>query len=101
MIVYNVTIKVDQSITANWLTWLKEEHIPEIINTGCFTHAGIFRLLEVDDTEGCTYIVQYHAASDVLFNQYIEKFSERIRKKGTDKWGNQFIAFRTVMQVVH
>ena len=33
--------------------------------------------------------------------QYIEKFSESMRKKGTNKWGNQFIAFRTVMQVVH
>ena len=101
MIIYNVTIKVDQAIAANWLAWLKEEHIPDIINTGCFTHAGILRLLEVDDKEGPTYVVQYHAASNILYDQYIEKFSESMRKKGTNKWGNQFIAFRTVMQVVH
>ena len=101
MIIYNVTIKVERSIAANWLAWLKEEHIPDIIGTGCFTHASILMLLEVDDTEGPTYAVQYHAESDVLYNLYIEKFSDNMRKKGTDKWGNQFIAFRTVMQVVH
>ena len=101
MIIYNVTIKVEHSIANNWLAWLKEEHIPDIIGTGCFTHATILRLLEMDDTEGPTYAVQYHAERDDLYNHYIEKFSAGMRKKGTDKWGNQFIAFRTIMQVVH
>lgn len=101
MIIYNVTIKVDHSIAGNWLTWLKEEHIPDVIGTGCFTHAIILRLLEVDDTEGPTYAVQYHALNDSLYNEYIEKFSGEMRKKGADKWGDKFIAFRSVMQVVH
>ena len=101
MIIYNVTIKVENSIDENWLSWLKEEHIPDIISTGCFTHATILRLLEADDTEGSTYAVQYHATSDDLYYRYIENFSDKMRKKGSDKWGNQFIAFRTVMRVVH
>ncbi len=101
MLIYNVTIKVDHSIAASWLTWLKEEHIPDIINTGCFTHAVILRLMEVDETDGPTYAVQYHAESKSLYNKYIENFADEMRKKGTDKWGNKFIAFRSVMQVVN
>ncbi len=101
MIIYNVTIKVDHSIAAAWLTWLKDEHIPDIIATGCFTHATILHLLEADDTEGITYAVQYHAESKALYNHYIEQFSDEMRKKGMDKWGNKFIAFRSVMQLVH
>jgi prophage antirepressor-like protein len=101
MIIYNVTIKVNQSIAGDLLAWLKEEHIPEIIKTGCFTNATILRLLEIDDTDGPTYAVQYHAENEALYKMYIEKFSAEMRKKGTDKWGNQFIAFRTVMEVVH
>ena len=54
MIIYNVTIKVQESIKAEWLTWLKAEHIPEVIATGCFTHAVILQLLEVDTSEGPT-----------------------------------------------
>jgi hypothetical protein len=101
MIIYNVTIKVESPITENWLTWLKEEHIPDIISTGCFTYATILRLIDVDDSEGPTYAVQYHAASDDRYYKYIENFSDEMRKRGADKWGNQFIAFRTVMRVVH
>ncbi|UEG50595.1 DUF4286 family protein [Ferruginibacter lapsinanis] len=101
MIVYNVTIKVHESIKNEWLVWLKEEHIPEVIQTGCFTHATILRLLEVDESEGPTYAVQYHAESKALYNNYIENHSTRLREKSYQKWGNQFIAFRSVMQVVN
>lgn len=101
MVVYNVTIKVDHSIAEAWLTWLKEEHIPDIIHTGCFTHATILRLLEVDDNEGPTYAVQYHAENNTLYNRYIQEYADEMRKKATGKWGNKFIAFRSVMEVVH
>jgi len=101
MIIYNVTIKVQESIKTDWLQWLKEEHIPEVIQTGCFTNATILRLLETDETEGPTYAVQYFAESKGLYNNYIENHAPLLRQKSFDKWGNQFISFRSVMQVVN
>lgn len=101
MIIYNVTVKAEPSIAADWLEWLKTEHIPEVIATGCFTHARVLHLLEQDDTEGITYAVQYHAGNKELYERYIDVFSGEMRKKAFDKWGNRFIAFRSVMEVVH
>lgn len=101
MIVYNVTIKITDAIHIAWLQWLQEEHVPEVIQTGCFTHAAILRLLEVDDSEGPTYTIQYFAESKSLYNNYIEKHAPLLRQKSFDKWGNQFIAFRSLMQVVN
>ena len=57
-IIYNVTTQSHHSIASQWLQWMKEEHIPDIIATGCFTHAVILRLIEVDETQGPTYAVQ-------------------------------------------
>lgn len=101
MIIYNVTIKVVHAISSAWLLWMKDEHIPDVIGTGCFTHAVILRLIEVDDTEGPTYAIQYHAESKALYNKYIEHHAPEMRQKGYAKWGDQFIAFRSVMQVVN
>ena len=101
MIIYNVTIKVHESIKQDWLHWLKEEHIPDVIQTGCFTHAVILRLIEVDDTEGPTYAVQYYAESKGLYNNYIENHAAAMRQKGFEKWGEKFIAFRSVLEVVN
>jgi hypothetical protein len=101
MIIYNVTIKVQSAIQHEWLDWLKQEHIPEVMNTGCFTDFTILRLLEIDDAEGPSYAIQYRAESKALYNQYIEKFAGIMRQRSFDKWGDQFIAFRSVLQVVN
>lgn len=101
MIIYNVTIKVAEPIHDAWLQWLQQEHVPEVVGTGCFTHAVITRLLETDESEGPTYAIQYHSESKALYNRYIEKFAGIMRQKSFDKWGNQFIAFRSVMQIVN
>ena len=100
MFIYNVTIKVTNAIATEWLQWLREEHIPEITCTGCFTHARILQLLEVDDSEGPTYAIQYFAESIEQYEQYIETFAGMMRQKSFEKWGDQFIAFRSIMKIV-
>jgi len=101
MYIYNVTIKVKNEIKTDWLQWLQLEHIPEVLATGCFSTATILQLLEVDDSEGPTYAVQYHAESKANYNLYINKYASPLRDKSYQKWGDQFIAFRSIMQVVN
>ena len=100
MIIYNVTIKVEASIAEEWLNWLLHEHIPDIMHTGCFSSHKVVRLLEVDDSEGPTYAIQYNADSKADYNRYIEMYASDMRQKSSERWGNRFIAFRSVMQVV-
>ena len=101
MVIYNVTSKVTHAIAASWLQWMKEEHIPEVIGTGCFTHATILRLIETDDTEGPTYAIQYHAPDKAAYNLYVQQFAEAMRQKASSRWGQQYIAFRSVLEVVN
>jgi hypothetical protein len=100
MFIYNVTIKVKAQIQQEWLAWLQDVHIPEVLETGCFYDATILQLLDVDDTEGPTYAVQYNAESKAAYNQYMEKYAAELRQKSYDKWGDAFIAFRSFMQIV-
>jgi hypothetical protein len=100
MIIYNVTIKVEQSIAKDWLKWLLNVHIPEVLATGCFTSHQVVQLLEIDDAEGPTYAIQYYTKSKADYNRYITIHAEGLRKKSFDQWGNRFIAFRSLMQVV-
>ncbi len=32
--IYNVTIKAEKKIAADWLQWLLNKHIPEVMETG-------------------------------------------------------------------
>ncbi|HEU0112398.1 MAG TPA: DUF4286 family protein [Flavisolibacter sp.] len=99
-VIYNVTTKVDKDIAEAWLHWLLNEHIPDLIQTKCFLGYRVVRLIEVDDSEGPTYAVQYFAESKSDYNRYIQMFAEQMREKTYEKWGDRCIAFRSVMQVV-
>lgn len=99
MIIYNVTIQVENSIADEWLRWMKEEHIQDVLQTGLFTDARLCRLLEQDETEARTYTAQYFCRSLEEYNKYISDFAQEMRQKGFDRFGNKFVAFRTIMEV--
>ena len=100
MIIYNVTVQVEKEIAAQWLHWLKHEHIPDLMNTGCFTNYQIVKLLDVDESEAITYAIQYYASSRELLDKYLDDHAAAVRKKGVEKWGERFVAFRTIMEVI-
>uniref|UniRef100_UPI003513FEA4 DUF4286 family protein n=1 Tax=Xanthomarina gelatinilytica TaxID=1137281 RepID=UPI003513FEA4 len=58
MIIYNVTINIEENIHDEWLNWIKE-HIPQVLATGKFTDAKLTRVLVEQDIEGFTYSIQY------------------------------------------
>jgi hypothetical protein len=99
MVIYNVTTKVETTIAGEWLEWLQREHITQVISTNCFTRAVVHRLLDIDDSEGPTYVIQYYAHSKADYNRYIELHAERLRNE-SKRWGNKAYSFRTVMEVV-
>ncbi len=101
MIVYNVTMKVDPAIEFEWIQWQKEEHIPEIMATQLFTDYKFFRLMEQDNTEGITYVIQYFSPTLQNYQEYIGTYAPFLREKAMKKWGQRFIAFRTVMELVN
>lgn len=101
MIVYNITIKIDPAIEITWLQWQKEEHIPAVMATGQFRHFHFFRLLEQDDSEGATYVVQFFTDDMEKYYHYMNDHAPALKQAAHDKWGNRFISFNTVMQIVN
>jgi hypothetical protein len=99
MIIYNLAIKIEKDTAEAYVNWLKQEHIPALMETGLFLDYRMSRLLEQDDNEGPTYIVQYFCDSIAQYNEYIEVHAQRLREKGTQRFGAKFIAFRTLMEV--
>lgn len=98
MVVYNVTIKVESSIAEEWVQWMRTEHMPELKNTGLFFNYHLYRLLEQDEAEGITYVAQYFCNTINDYNRYISEYAQLMRDKGFERFGNRFIAFRTVME---
>ena len=100
MFVYNISQKVNQAILNEWLIWQKEIHIPEIMSTGLFRDFKFYKLLDQDDSNGSTYIIQYFVENKENYERYIKMHAPGLREQATKKWGDGFVAFRSLMQVV-
>lgn len=100
MIVYNITIKVDWSVSQDWLTWMQETHIPDVLNTGCFDKYQFVRLLQVDETDGPTYAIQYYAASLSKYDYYLQHYAPLQKELIKEKWNDKYDDFTTLMQIV-
>jgi hypothetical protein len=98
MIIYNVTVNIDKSITKEWLEWIKE-HIPQVLATGKFKEAKLTKVL-VEDEEADTYSIQYRAHSRDALDAYYAQDAERLRKEGLKRFADKVLAFRTELEVV-
>lgn len=98
-IIYNVTIKVEHSIAADWRQWMLREHVPMILETKCFTQAKLFRLLDQDDTDGPTFCAQYFCDSREQYDAYIDNFADKMRAETQKLWAGKFVAFRSLMEL--
>ena len=46
MIIYSVTITIEAAIDHEWLDWMQRVHVPDVLRTGCFGGATIYKLVE-------------------------------------------------------
>jgi len=100
MIIYNVTIKVEHGAAGDWVQWMKEEHIPDLMRTGLFEDARLCGLLEHEEEDGKTYVAQYFCKSRKEYDAYIDTYAVAMREKAFKAFGNKFVAFRTLMEVL-
>lgn len=66
----------------------------------CFSEYRIWKLLNTDDDEGPTYIIQYSANAMEDYERYLTIYADELRNKSFNKWGDNFITFRSLMEVV-
>src|SRR5690349_18211827 len=101
MFIYNMTIKIDWAIHDDWLQWMVNEQIPEMLASSYFYKHQMVRLLEVDEEEGPTYAIQLHAHNKQDYMKFISHLSPLLAEKARKKWADRFIFFGTLMEVVN
>ncbi|MGB4775133.1 MAG: DUF4286 family protein [Daejeonella sp.] len=99
MILYNVTVIIDEDIQQEWLNWMRETHIPDVMATELFVSNRILKVLD-SPNEGITYCIQYIADSIEKYNEYKEKFSPKLQLEVSQKFDSKLVSFRTVMEFI-
>jgi hypothetical protein len=100
MILYNVTVNIENELSADWVKWMKEVHIPEVMATGSFLEYKMFRIMHEEEGGGISYCVQYFASSMNELMDYQQKFAPALQAKTKERYKDRFVAFRTVLELI-
>ncbi|MBT8321096.1 MAG: DUF4286 family protein [Eudoraea sp.] len=100
MIIYNVTINIDEKAQQAWLDWMRTTHIPDMLATGKFTEAKMSRVMVDEEMGGITYSVQYTTKNREMLQRYYDEDAPRLRQDTQERFGGQFVAFRTELEVL-
>ncbi|MCB0524263.1 MAG: DUF4286 family protein [Lewinellaceae bacterium] len=100
MFLYNVTITIDLDVHEDWVKWMKEVHIPEVMITGMFISYRMSRLIGHEHTESEIYTVQYLVKDMAMLTHYQNEFAPELQKQHHDRYNGKFAAFRTVMELI-
>lgn len=99
-IVYNVTVSIDTDCAAEWVKWMVDEHIPDVMATGLFEQYTMQKIITGDHENGVTYAVQYIAPSREALQQYTDQHAARLQKAHHALYEGKYAAFRTLMEII-
>jgi hypothetical protein len=99
MVVYNVTMSIDLTVADNWLEWMKETHIPDVMATGHFRDGKICRV-HGEEEGGITFAIMYTAFSQEDLDNYQANHAPKLQSEHIEKFKGKFVSFRTLLSVV-
>jgi len=99
MIVYNETFIVEPGVYNEWLTYMRETHIPGVMATGYF---GTYKILNVIDSpnEGVTTCIQYNTDTEEKFAKFYNEHLHKLHASHQQLYENKFVLYNTLMETI-
>lgn len=99
-ILYNVTVKIMIDFAEEWLRWMQDIHVPEVMATGKFESYKMSEIIE-DDEQGRTFAIQYVSPNMDTFQSYQLDHAKSLQEEHTNKYKDKYVAFRTLMKIIN
>jgi hypothetical protein len=101
MILYNVTVNVNDELHDEWLEWMLNEHIPAVLATGMFQSYKMYKLVSrFPEETGTTYSIQYFLQRMGDYEMYRTLYSHSLQQQTIEKFGEKVMAFRTLLEEI-
>jgi hypothetical protein len=92
--ILNITFSVDKEVSEDWITWMKDKHIPDLLIKGVFTEAKILKVLNHEDEHSFSYAVQYFWGTTKAIDEYLA--DDDIQKR----YGERILSYPTLLEEV-
>ncbi len=97
MLLFNITIILEEAAATEWLAWMQGVQIPALMDTGKFVSN---RLLKVVDSpnEGVTYCLQFILNSRAEYESYKVEYAPALQEELNTRFKDRHVSFQTLME---
>ena len=96
---YIVRVWVDKEVAEDWREWMRDIHIPEVVETGCFVRAYMTRDEGADTDERIAWVMVYHASSEADYERCKRDFAAALQADHTERYEGRVNASRELLPV--
>lgn len=99
-VLYCVIINIQKSAHEDWLDWMQNCHIPEILKTGRFQSCRIGKQKYDDQGEYVSYQIEYLSPSWEEYQKYMSEEGPVMQAKHNERYHGKFTASRTLFHII-
>ena len=100
MLIYNTTYHVDIAEEDNFLIWVKEVFIPEVIQQEVLQNPRICKILSHSQPDQVNYALQWEVESAALLHKWHLEYGDYAKKEVTKIFKVKVLSFDTLMKVI-
>lgn len=99
MILYNITVIIDEGVEKDWLQWVRQVFIPKALSTNLLVSNRILKVLD-SPNEGVTYCLQFIADNINSYNEFRDSQAPALLESHTQQFQNNAVYFSTIMEFI-
>ncbi len=101
MFIYSITAIVKKDVETEWIKWMKEVHIPNILHTGYFNNHKFYKLrIPTNSSNEVTYLVHYECETLEHYLSYVEKDASTLQAEVNAKFLGKVTSARMVIEAI-
>lgn len=98
MTIINQTFIVEEDVLQQWLEWIKQEYIPDALNSGMFTAFKILKVTTPSIDPGNTFALQLTVHENILASGLETSYFVKKDAMTQIKFGEKVLFFRTLLE---
>jgi hypothetical protein len=100
MLIVNTTYQVSEDCLTDWLFWVKNEYIPEVIKTELLVKPRLSKLMVEAEPGNVSYALQFEVDTLDVLENWFERYGTEMQTVMGNRFRDKVMGFTTLMEVV-
>lgn len=100
MLIFNTTFVVSDKMHDKWMKWVREQHLPFMLESDILSKPQIAKIMGVEEQDGTSYSVQFHVKDMNDLEKWHVQYAQKFELQFSQKFGSEVLFFATVLEII-